>query len=206
VVPPPANPLPPKVEPDALGARTVEIEGKLLTPVKDRPRNAPNYNENQVWKDLRDEMGLKGYEAAHLWGPGFGDEAAAGMMLAPHDVNQIWQNHGAESFLRGLADQAREVGGQVRVTARATSHGRDVPGGAPSWPRSATASRSSTAPARPSRPRRWASRSARRPTAGCTTSPPGTTPRRPCTPDRPGTQRSRSSRPSRPNRPDAASP
>lgn len=120
-----------KFEPDAFGARTVEIDGKLLEPVKDRKTNpnVPNYNGDQVWKDLKSELGLKNYEAAHLWGPGFGDEAAAGMMLAPRQVNQFWQNQGAEAFLRRLGDQAREAGGQVRVTAKATSHGRDVRGG-----------------------------------------------------------------------------
>ena len=77
------------------------IEGRLL-PGMNRD-TAPNYNAETLWATLRathPELQLGDWQAAHLWGPGFGDEAAAGMMLAPNDVNQIWQNQKVESFLR----------------------------------------------------------------------------------------------------------
>lgn len=112
---------------DAFGARSVTIEGTLQDGI--RRADAPNYNDERHWGDLRKELGVPGYEAAHLWGPGFGDEAAAGMMLAPREVNQVWQNDGAERFLRELGAEARAYGGEVRVTATATSHGSDVRGG-----------------------------------------------------------------------------
>jgi len=116
----------------------VEIAGRLRRPVRDHrgqapgrhpPRQRPNYNREGHWRDIRDELGVPNYEAAHLWGPGFGDEAAAGMMLAPPEVNQVWQSQGAERFLRELGAEARAAGGEVRVTATATSHGSDVRGG-----------------------------------------------------------------------------
>jgi hypothetical protein len=112
---------------DVFGARSVTIEGTLQDGI---PRgNAPNFNREGHWQDLRHELGVPNYEAAHLWGPGFGDEAAAGIMLAPSEVNQVWQSQGAERFLRELGAEARAAGGQVRVTATATSHGSDVRGG-----------------------------------------------------------------------------
>jgi Bacterial toxin 4 len=85
-----------------------------------------------VWADLRalhPELKLTDWEAAHLWGPGFGDEAAAGMMLAPKDVNQVWQNRGVEKFLRELRGMAGDQGLIVRVRAVARSHPRTFAGG-----------------------------------------------------------------------------
>ncbi|MBF9132057.1 hypothetical protein I0C86_24285, partial [Plantactinospora sp. S1510] len=114
---------------DHFGARTVVIEGKVLEGIKDRALNAPNYNRESHWRDLRAELNVPNYEAAHLWGPGFGDEAAAGIMLAPRDVNQIWQSKGVEAFVRDLANEARVHGGALRLTATATSHGSEVRGG-----------------------------------------------------------------------------
>jgi hypothetical protein len=114
---------------DAFGARTVTIEGRVLNSIPDRAGNAPNFNKEPHWRDIRAELGVPGYEAAHLWGPGFGDEAAAGVLLAPREVNQIWQSQGAERFIRDLGNEARASGGEVRLTARATSHGSDVRGG-----------------------------------------------------------------------------
>jgi hypothetical protein len=88
-----------------------------------------------MWAALRDEHGLSGWQAAHLWGPGFGDEAAAGMFLAPEEVNQIWQNQSVEDFLRSAFKSAAEwaaSGGakvDVRLRAMAVSHPRTVAGG-----------------------------------------------------------------------------
>ncbi|WP_078119834.1 polymorphic toxin type 4 domain-containing protein [Thiosocius teredinicola] len=70
---------------------------------------------------LRDETG-NAYQRAHLWGHGFGDEARAGLMYAPAEVNQLLQSRGVERFLREQANLAAENGGNVRLVAKARSH------------------------------------------------------------------------------------
>jgi hypothetical protein len=78
----------------------------------------------------------------HLWGPGFGDEAAAGMMMGPRSVNIGLQSgstfnaaagrierEGVEAFITELARQARREGGTVRLTANATAWPSPTPGG-----------------------------------------------------------------------------
>lgn len=114
------------------GTIAVQITGELKEPI---PRkDAPNYNSGKpTIKSLGPEVngpengGLAsaGYEKAHLWGPGFGDEARDGIMLAPYDVNQIFQNDTMEETLRKLQDQVRDQYGEdakVLLTATATSH------------------------------------------------------------------------------------
>jgi Bacterial toxin 4 len=118
------------------GTRSVIIEGELRPPLV--RATAPNYNDEAVWATLRDLYpDTAGYQAAHLWGPGFGDEAAAGMMLAPAEVNLVWQNGWAEKWLRedlqeAAAQVSQHIGHPVtiRVRAVATSHPADVAGGA----------------------------------------------------------------------------
>jgi hypothetical protein len=118
------------------GSRSVIIEGELRPPLV--RATAPNYNDEAVWATLRDLYpDTAGYQAAHLWGPGFGDEAAAGMMLAPSEVNLVWQNGWAEKWLReDLQDAAAQVSQHIghpvtiRVRAVATSHPADLAGGA----------------------------------------------------------------------------
>lgn len=84
-----------------------------------RPGRAPSYNNSYPYRP--GELGLGGrFEIAHLWGPGFGDEAAAGMALAPRTLNQVWQNRGIEELLRSFRDQGRALGGgEVRLVATA---------------------------------------------------------------------------------------
>jgi hypothetical protein len=109
----------------------VVIQGRLL-PGMDRANAAPNYNRETIWSRLRQEhpeLRLEEWEAAHLWGPGFGDEAAAGMMLAPKEVNQEHQNRGIEGFLRDLRDEAAAMGWEVHIRAVARSHPRSFAGG-----------------------------------------------------------------------------
>jgi len=103
---------------------------------------APSFNQ-QLRARLGglSDIGLKGWQRLHLWGPGFGDEAAAGMMLGPASVNQFWQNGtlvmsggkksyaGIEGFLRELAEKAKATGGQVKLTATAEAWGNPTPGG-----------------------------------------------------------------------------
>jgi Domain of unknown function (DUF4157)/Bacterial toxin 4 len=115
---------------NASNQTVVIIEGRLLAPIANRSLNAPNFNKEKVWQTLRGEHGLPTWQAAHLWGPGFGDEAAAGIMLAPSDVNLIWQNQGVESFLRDLQEMAAVEGASVHVRAVAISQPRTIAGGA----------------------------------------------------------------------------
>jgi hypothetical protein len=105
----------------------VVIEGRLLKGMN--RKSAPNYNRDPEWTIHRAEQGLEGWQAAHLWGPGFGDEAAAGMFLSTFDMNQLWQNPGIEGFLRNLRRLAARQGGIVRLRATATSYARTQYGG-----------------------------------------------------------------------------
>jgi hypothetical protein len=73
---------------------------------------------------------LEGWERDHLWGPRWGDEAAAGIGHSPSDVNQLWQNHGIETELDGLRDRATELGGSIVVDAERISQPRNLEGGA----------------------------------------------------------------------------
>ena len=124
------------------GELTVKIEGVLLPDRLTRnPANvggnttlAPSFNAAGPSNQFRfEEMEIRGpkgepvtMQRAHLWGPGFGDEAAAGMFLAPSKVNLEWQNQMAERYLRDLATRAGAKGGFVRLEATATSWGKDV--------------------------------------------------------------------------------
>jgi hypothetical protein len=57
---------------------------------------------------------LKNYERAHLWGPRLGDEAAAGIWLAPESVN-IGEQARVEGTLEALAQKANQAGGELRL-------------------------------------------------------------------------------------------
>jgi hypothetical protein len=96
-----------------------------LKPVLDRknPAETPNFN---VEPPTGDDIRLPDYEVAHLWGPGFGDEARDGIMYAPREVNQKWQNHGIESRLRELRDLASEEGCTIELIVRAKSYPRNI--------------------------------------------------------------------------------
>lgn len=62
------------------------------------------------------------YERCHLWGHGFGDEARDGIMYAPREFNQFWQNKNVEEYIRKLSEQARAMKGNLVLRARATSY------------------------------------------------------------------------------------
>jgi hypothetical protein len=130
----------------------VRISGKVepgkLTrnPARARPgvSVAPSFN-NQA----RSRLGglTRGLQRLHLWGPGFGDEAAAGMFVGPKSVNQVYQNgkltysgdsktpggmktyKGIEGFVRELADMAKSRGGTLNVEATAEAWPDISPGG-----------------------------------------------------------------------------
>lgn len=101
------------------GTVAVQISGVLLPGITPRTA-APNYNRRgAAINTLGPEVA--GYQRAHIWGPGFGDEAEDGIMLAPPSVNLVLQNSRVEEALRDLQREAGP-GGQVLLTAKATSH------------------------------------------------------------------------------------
>ncbi len=105
------------------GTVGVQVNGVLRPPLDRDAPTTPNFNA--TLPAARD-VGLPGYEIAHVWGPGFGDEARDGLMYAPQEVNQAFQNHGVESRLRELESLARSQGVTIEVSARATSFDREV--------------------------------------------------------------------------------
>jgi hypothetical protein len=115
----------------------VLLPGRLARKTEELGQNnsmAPNFNAGGPSNQFSiQELEIKGprdsvstMERAHLWGPGFGDEAGAGLFLAPKKINQVWQNQMAEKYIRGLASQAGTKGGFVRLSATATSYGTEV--------------------------------------------------------------------------------
>ncbi|HET9976054.1 MAG TPA: DUF4157 domain-containing protein [Burkholderiaceae bacterium] len=77
---------------------------------------------------------LRGYRRAHVYGPGFGDETAIGLMYASEQVNNELQSRGSKFGIEGYARRVRErvtaLGGRVAVEVVATSF-RDPPPGVP---------------------------------------------------------------------------
>lgn len=77
---------------------------------------------------------LRGYRRAHVYGPGFGDETAIGLMYASEQVNNELQSRGRSYGIEGYARRIRErviaLGGRVAVEVVATSF-RDPPPGVP---------------------------------------------------------------------------
>ena len=101
------------------GSLDITIKGELKDPLPRDSPQTPNFNKQPP---SGSEIGLSDHEIAHLWGPGFGDEARDGMMYAPTEVNQVLQNRTIEDRLRELHKLARREGATIEVTARATSH------------------------------------------------------------------------------------
>lgn len=105
---------------DPAGRFAIVIEGELRDPIK--RVDASNYNRSR--KLLKAEgpgIHPKDWQQSHLWGPGFGDEAAAGIMNAPTTINQLFQNRGVEGWMRELYKQVKAVDGTVSVRATAVA-------------------------------------------------------------------------------------
>lgn len=100
---------------EADGSRATVIDGVIKNPLPDRA------GFEKDWAPIRDSMGLSApqFQAAHLWGPRFGSEAAAGILLAPGEVNQGFQSN-AERFVQDLSARA-QPDGWVELHAVATS-------------------------------------------------------------------------------------
>lgn len=82
--------------------------------------DAPRFNNSSKLMRAH-EVGLshEDWERAHVWGPGFGDEAAAGIFFASEEVNQLLQNRVAEDYIRTLASEASDRGGSVQLEVSA---------------------------------------------------------------------------------------
>lgn len=94
--------------------REYVIKGRLLPPIKRK-----NFQGKSRYFQ-RGELGLSdAWELAHLWPPRFGDESAAGILWAPQEMNQTFQNHAVEPWLQGLRTQF--AGAAIEVTATAAS-------------------------------------------------------------------------------------
>jgi hypothetical protein len=116
-------------QPDPAGRFAVRIVGVLRQglwrrrgpPPAGRTR-APDYNRSSSLV-THTEAGLPPgqWENLHLVGPGFGDEAAAGMMKGPREVNQWHQNRGVEGWMRDLFREVDPLGGRVRYEAIAVA-------------------------------------------------------------------------------------
>jgi len=72
-------------------------------------------------------ISLSGYDRAHLWGPGFGDEARAGIMYAPAEFNRSWQNNHIEDRIRVAAERVRAEGGEFILKVKARSYAPEEP-------------------------------------------------------------------------------
>jgi hypothetical protein len=132
---------------DENGAVIMEITGDpasralqrdLKEPLASGQRYAPSFNRDGT--PLTSIMAKNGSEAStlkegtwhrlHLWGPGFGDEAKAGMFIGPIDLNLAWQNSGVENLIRELSSQvSAHPEFRFRIKASASTWGRRTPGG-----------------------------------------------------------------------------
>lgn len=113
---------------DPEGSYAVKIKGELQeglyrgkgAPPPGRPSiKARNYNRSSKFISNKEAGLTSDWENLHLWGPGFGDEAAAGMMKGPKEVNQFYQNRGVEGYMRDLRDLALKKEGRVELEATA---------------------------------------------------------------------------------------
>ena len=72
-------------------------------------------------------ISLSGYERAHAWGHGFGDEARAGIMYVPGEFNRVWQNNHIEDRIRVAAERVRAAGGEFVLRVKARSYPPEDP-------------------------------------------------------------------------------
>ncbi|MFO1294159.1 MAG: polymorphic toxin type 4 domain-containing protein [Rubrivivax sp.] len=70
------------------------------------------------------QFGLEGWQRAHSQGAGTGRESAEGIRFAPPEVNQAYQNHGIEKFLRKLVVENPTV--ELWLTTVTSTHPRTL--------------------------------------------------------------------------------
>lgn len=88
---------------DEDGALEVIIRQRVGKPI--RRSDAPNFNQILV---RGSDIGLPEYRLAHLAGPGFSDEAMAGLWLAHDSINGALQNLVIEAYVRRLSKIVRK--------------------------------------------------------------------------------------------------
>lgn len=119
------------------GDFSVTIEGLILPgrltrrkgQVTATRRRAPDFNRSSKLFTRKEAKLSRQWQRLHLWGPGFGDEAAAGMMWGPKEVNLRWQNEGIENYIRDLSALAEKSGGSLRLKATAVAWEDPTPSG-----------------------------------------------------------------------------
>lgn len=119
------------------GRMAVIIEGIILPGrltrrkknVTAKRRRAPDFNRSSSLFTRKEAKLSRQWQRLHLWGPGFGDEAAAGMMWGPKEINLVWQNDSIESYIRQLGILTQRHGGQTRLKATAISWENPTPSG-----------------------------------------------------------------------------
>jgi Bacterial toxin 4 len=99
------------------GSQLIIVEGNVLQNLGRRG----GFEKKLITGKL---LGLKDYERAHLWGPRLGDEAAAGIWLAPESVN-IGAQARVEGTLEAFAVKARQAGGELRLKVTGKSFATD---------------------------------------------------------------------------------
>ena len=77
--------------------------GDLVIQSRLRPPATRNGYERRIFSGV--QFGLDGWQRAHSQGAGTGNESAEGIRFAPEAVNQAYQNHGIEKFLRKLVEE-----------------------------------------------------------------------------------------------------
>jgi Bacterial toxin 4 len=97
------------------GSQQISIDGRVLPSLGD---SRQGFETNLVHGD---DIGLGHYHLAHLWGPGLGDEAAAGIWLAPRTINTSVQRR-VETQLEGLARVANSQGGRLTLRVTGATH------------------------------------------------------------------------------------
>ncbi len=101
------------------GIYGVSLEGVVRPPPGGR---LANFNSRRSFLFSPREVGLPNphqWQQLHLWGPGFGDEAAAGLWLGPRSVNLRWQNDRIESMIRQASQLTNSRNGTLQLLARA---------------------------------------------------------------------------------------
>lgn len=81
------------------------MNGTVIRSRLDEPRQRQGF-ERQLFRGVK--VGLPGWQRAHSQGAGTGQESAEGILYAPEEVNQQYQNRGIEEHLRDLFESKPE--------------------------------------------------------------------------------------------------
>lgn len=96
--------------------------GNLVIQSRLRPATDRQGYERRFFTGV--EFGLDGWQRAHSQGAGTGHESADAIRFAPPEVNQLYQNHGIEKFLRQLVADHPQV--DLWLTTVTATHPRTL--------------------------------------------------------------------------------